>query len=69
MYEGYRAAFAGVGEIEVEELEAGEGGAVLLVDCREDRERAVSMIDGAIARADFETALADDPARSAIDAS
>lgn len=65
MYEGYRAqAFADVGEIELEGLEAGEeGGAILLVDCREDREQAVSMIDGAIAKADFEAAMSDDPGR------
>jgi sodium/bile acid cotransporter 7 len=56
MYRGYRAAaFADVAEIEVGELPALEAREpVVLVDCREDRERDVSMINGAISKAEFE---------------
>ena len=56
MYEGYRAeAFADVDAIEVGALQGlQEREPVLLIDCREDRERAVSKIKGAISKAEFE---------------
>lgn len=64
MYAAYRAeAFAGVHEIGVHEVEAAratnDNASIILVDCREDRERAVSLIDGAISKAEFEA----DPSR------
>lgn len=56
MYQGYRAdAFVDADEIEVRASpDATTTEKVLFVDCREDRERAVSMIDGAISKAEFE---------------
>jgi len=56
MYAEYRAdAFADVPDIGADELRRRlAGGSVVLVDCRADRERAVSMILGATSRAEFE---------------
>ena len=56
MYAGYRAeAFAGVREIDPNSIAAvAPDRPVLLVDCREDDERAVSIIEGAISKAEFE---------------
>jgi rhodanese-related sulfurtransferase len=61
MYAAARAeAFADVDEIEVEELEdLEEREAVLFVDCREDREREVSVIAGSLSMAEFEAVAAD----------
>ncbi len=56
MYAGYRVeAFADVPDIRVSELAVLESETpVLLVDCREDYERAVSVIPGAVTKAEFE---------------
>lgn len=55
MYGGYREEFAEVEEIGAEELaRLLEDESVVLVDVREDRERAVSMIAGAISTREFE---------------
>lgn len=56
MYDGYRAsAFAGVPDVDAsaarQRIATGE---VVLVDCREPAEQAVSMIAGAVPRADFD---------------
>lgn len=56
MYEGYRnEAFEGVDEITVPELrERMSRYPAILIDCREDKEIAVSRIPGAITKAEFE---------------
>ena len=56
MYEDYREDFPGIGEISAEELATMlEGdGKVVLVDVRESKERAVSIIAGSISEDTFE---------------
>ena len=56
MYEDYREDFPGIGEISAEELvEMLEGdGEVVLVDVREPKERAVSIIAGSISEDTYE---------------
>ncbi|MCZ6836147.1 MAG: rhodanese-like domain-containing protein [Planctomycetota bacterium] len=56
MYERYRQeAFADVQDVHVDELMALDlKQPILFVDCREDYEKAISMIEGAVSKADFE---------------
>lgn len=59
MYEGYRKSFPDVQEITVPELLTRRAkGDVIVVDGREDRERAVSVIPGAISLKAFTAAAA-----------
>ncbi len=53
MYQGYKESFADVPDITVDELLA-LGDDVVVVDVREERERRVSMIPGALAKEVFE---------------
>ena len=60
MYEEFRPEFPDAEEIDVEGfLKLQARGEVLLVDVREDKERAISTIPGSISKADFEE-LGDD---------
>ena len=60
MYEEFRPDFPDAEEIDVEGfLKLQARGEVLLVDVREDKERAISTIPGSISKADFEE-LGDD---------
>ena len=56
MYEGYRDDFPGIAEVTPADIaEAYRKGDVVIVDVREKNEQAVSMIPGALTKAEFET--------------
>jgi len=60
MYAGYRNDFAGVPEVDAAELAAlQERGDLVLVDVREPKERAVSIIPGAIPKEAFSAEVAE----------
>lgn len=60
MYDGYRSSFPGIAEITAKELgPMMREGSVILVDVREAKERAVSVLPGSISKGDFE-AIVDD---------
>lgn len=59
MYAQYRAdAFPTIEDVTVAELPPIDAEAPLYIDCREPEEQAVSMIEGAITKAEFEANLA-----------
>jgi sodium/bile acid cotransporter 7 len=58
MYESYRDEFPGINEVSVEELKGWMAEEeIVLIDVREDDERAVSIIEGAITKKGYESDL------------